>query len=136
MIEINRAPSSRLLRQFAVSWIAFVGLAGWIVFRKTELLPLAVAVWVVAVSVGVLGLVRPRCIRLIWLGLSYATFPIGWVVSHLVLAAVFYLLFTPIGVIMRLLGRDPLRRRADRSATSYWLRRKPPDDTDRYFRQF
>jgi len=136
MIEINRDPPPRLLRQFAASWILFVGLAGWIVLRKTELLPLTLAIWVIAVGVGALGLVRPRSVRLIWLGLAYATFPIGWVVSHLVLAAVFYLLFTPIGVIMRLLGHDPLRRRADPSASSYWVPRKSSDDAERYFRQF
>ena len=46
------------------------------------------------------------------------------------------LLFTPIGLAMRLVGRDPLRRRFDRQASTYWIKRPEQDETGRYFRQF
>ncbi len=51
---------------------------------------------------------------------------LGRVVNPVVLAALFYLVFTPIGLIMRLLGKDPLRLRWDASASSYWIERQPP----------
>ena len=51
-----------------------------------------------------------------------AAFPIGWVVSHALMAAIYYLVITPMAVAMRLLGRDPLDRRFDRDATTYWVR--------------
>jgi hypothetical protein len=65
-----------------------------------------------------------------------AALPIGWTISHLVLGAVYYLVLTPIGLVMRLLGRDPMQRRFDRSAKSYWIERTPRTDPSRHFRQF
>jgi hypothetical protein len=38
----------------------------------------------------------------------------------------FFLVITPIGLVMRLTGKDFLARRFDRAATSYWVRRDPP----------
>ena len=48
------------------------------------------------------------------------------IVSPIALGIVFYCVVTPTGVILRLLGKDPLRLRADRSAESYWVMRTPP----------
>jgi hypothetical protein len=39
---------------------------------------------------------------------------------------VFYAVVTPMGVAMRLAGRDPMRRRFDRAADSYWIDRQVP----------
>ena len=36
-------------------------------------------------------------------------FPIGWTVSQVMLALMFFGLFTPIGLVFRLIGRDPLQ---------------------------
>jgi hypothetical protein len=68
--------------------------------------------------------------------LTALALPIGFAVGHVLLAAVWYGLFTPVGLIMRLLGRDPLCRRPDREAESYWRPRSPQRDVRRYFRQF
>jgi hypothetical protein len=48
------------------------------------------------------------------------------VLSPVVMAALFYLVFTPCGLLMRLLGKDPLRLRFDRRAATYWIERTPP----------
>ena len=62
--------------------------------------------------------------------------PIGFVVSHVVMAALFFGLFMPIGLLFRLLGRDSLHRKSDPDASTYWIRRKAVADVRRYFRQF
>jgi hypothetical protein len=46
------------------------------------------------------------------------------------------LVITPIGVIMRVCGYDPMQRRCDRNAETYWKRRENQDDTKRYFKQY
>lgn len=46
--------------------------------------------------------------------------------SELVFVAVFFLVFAPLGWIMRLAGRDPLRLKFEADAESYWIQRKPP----------
>ena len=64
-----------------------------------------------------------------------AAMPIGWVLSHALLAAVFYGVVLPVGLAMRLAGRDPMTRRLDRAAASYWVGRERVDGSERYFKQ-
>jgi hypothetical protein len=48
------------------------------------------------------------------------------VVSPIVLALMFFAVVTPLGLVMRMLGKDVLRLRRDPSAATYWIRREPP----------
>jgi Saxitoxin biosynthesis operon protein SxtJ len=48
------------------------------------------------------------------------------IVSPLVLGIMFFGVITPMGLVMRLMGKDLLRLRADPNASSYWVRRTPP----------
>ena len=48
------------------------------------------------------------------------------VVSPVVLGFLFFVVITPMGVAMRLLGKDPLRLRPDPASPSHWIERKPP----------
>jgi len=133
-IEVNRNPSRRELRQFSAALGVLGTVAGYIVFRTTASLPAAI-VWSAGAILACLGLAVPPRIRMIYLALSYLLMPVGAVVSLIVLALVYYIVVTPIGVVMRLAGRDPLMRRRDPDAETYWLRRKA-STIQRYFRQF
>ena len=62
--------------------------------------------------------------------------PLAWSVSTLLLVLVYYLVLSPIGLVLRMFGRDPMHREFDRDATSYWVKRDNTVDPDRYFRQF
>ena len=48
------------------------------------------------------------------------------VVHPIVLAVIYFAVVTPTGLIMRALGKDPLRLRFDPDATTYWIARDPP----------
>lgn len=48
------------------------------------------------------------------------------IVSPVVLALIFYACITPIGFLMRLSGKDPLRLRFEPNSGTYWVRRQPP----------
>ena len=58
-----------------------------------------------------------------WLGLGVL---LQRVVSPVVLGVIFYLTVAPIGVLMRVLGKRPLRLGFDPAAPSYWIERRPP----------
>jgi hypothetical protein len=47
------------------------------------------------------------------------------VVNPLVMGVIFYSTIFPIGLLMRLFGKDPLRLKLDREAKSYWQMRVP-----------
>ena len=87
-------------------------------------------------TVGPLGLVRPRLVRPIFVAWTVLAFPIGWAVSRLALAAVFFGVVTPIGLAFRLIGRDPLRLRPEPGRPSYWEPRPATADPARYLRQY
>ena len=89
--------------------------------------PVWVGLWVALAALTLLvGLVRPRWLR----PLNIAWFRFGLllhrVVSPLVMGLVFYGTVTPIGLIMRLVRKRPLRLRFDPAAESYWIARQPP----------
>jgi Saxitoxin biosynthesis operon protein SxtJ len=48
------------------------------------------------------------------------------VVNPIVLGGIYFLVFTPFALVMRLAGRDALRRKLDAQAKSYWIDRTPP----------
>jgi hypothetical protein len=79
---------------------------------------------------------RVPLLRPIFVGWTYAIYAIGWVLLYVVLAAIFYVVFTAVGTLMRVLGYDPLARGIQRRAPSYWVAREPVDDVQRYFRQY
>ena len=64
------------------------------------------------------------------------TFPIGFVVGILLMGFVFYLCIVPIGIILRVLGKDPLIKVLDRDVESYWIERSDSISVAQYFKQF
>ena len=136
MIRIEHNPSGRQLTVFGLCWLAAFGILGGMAWLKTGLSATVCMTWIIAVLVPAIGLLWPSVLRIVYLLLAYLTFPIGFVVSYLILAVVYYLVLTPIGLVMRLTGYDPMQRRFDRDATTYWTPRKQDESTEQYFRQF
>ncbi len=129
-------PSTRMLRQFAgLCLVLLGGLAAWDWIGRSEPLT-AAALGVTAVGVGALGLVAPRAVRPIFVASVVLTFPIGWVVSRVMLVLLFAVVITPVGLLFRVRRRDALglARRPDR--TTYWSPKPAAPDVASYFRQF
>ena len=63
-------------------------------------------------------------------------FPIGWTISQLTFGPIFYGLFTPIALVFRLVGPDPLHRFRQQALEAYWTLKATPTDPRRYFKQF
>jgi Kef-type K+ transport system membrane component KefB len=136
LIRINRNPPARQLRFFGLFWLLFIGFLAWTLHRKGVSDTVAGAVALVAAVVPLVGWLYLPLLRWAWIALSYLTWPIGWVLSHVILALVYYLVVTPIGLLLRLLGKDPMTRRLDPKAKTYWIERPETTAVQRYFRQF
>ncbi len=134
--DIPFSPPDRMLRQFAGLWLlTFGGLAAWQGLARGR--PgLAALLGVTATVVGGPGLIRPRAIRLIFVGWMVLSFPIGWAVSNLLMSALYFGMFLPLGLVFRLIGRDALGLRPRPDATTYWRPHRSPADVRRYFRQY
>ncbi len=135
MIDINWHPSRRELRQFAGLWLGVFGLiGGWKLYGSGGV---AGWPWVgAAVALGAPGLVWPALLRPVYVAWMALAFPIGWTVSHLLLAVIYFGVVTPIGLILRATGTDPMQRRFEPDAATYWVEHRTGDDKSRYFRQF
>ena len=135
LLQINWKPNRRELRQFAALWVGFFGLIGVYCLWGKGASTAAVVFWAISV-VGVVGWFVPSFIHplyAVWMALAM---PIGWTISHLLLLAMYYLVFTPIGLMMRACGYDPLERRLDRTAKSYWRDLEQNTGFNQYFKQF
>ena len=135
LIEINRHPTRRQLAVFGLAWLVFFFILG-LAAANHQSDWIAGVVWTIAGLIPVVGWLLPGFMRLVFVGTCYATLPVGVVLSLALLAAVYYLVLTPVGLLMKLLGNDPMRRRFDRSALTYWVERLPINAIKRYFRQY
>jgi len=129
--ERTLAPTAAMLRQFAGACLAASGaLAARAAARGSVLWAV---VFGAAALVGLVGLWTPRRMRTPFaIAMAIAT-PIGSIVSTVLLAIVYYGVFTPMAMVNRLIGRDALsRRRQDRP--SHWTAKERPSDPAGYLR--
>ena len=140
--EVNWNPSPRDRRKFALSLIlgfpciAAVFLLVSLLRGKGWNLPLAAVIGGGGLAVGLLLLAVPQVVRPVYVAWYLVACSIGLVVGNLALALVFFVLVSGLGLVMRALGRQPVRKGFDRRAATYWQDTDPVDDPGRYYRQF
>jgi hypothetical protein len=128
-------PTSRVLRQFAAAWLVFfLGAALHQALVRHH--PGAGRVLGGIALIGVIGLLKPATVRWLFVVATMAAFPIGWVVTQVMLALMFYLILTPVALIFRWRGRDELQLRRKPGQSGFWITRDPPPDAGRYLKQF
>ena len=101
----------------------------------TDATTVAVVVGTLALVVGVPGLFLPRILKPIFVSWMILVFPIGWLVSHIVLFLIYWSVFVPFGFILRRMGHDPLRLRKP-AVESYWEQKTQQTKLRRYLKQF
>ncbi len=76
-----------------------------------------------------------RGIYRFWVGFSVV---LGYFVSRILLTIIFFIVVLPTGIIMKILGKDPMERRRDPDTATYWKQKEPEADTsiERYEKQF
>jgi ABC-type uncharacterized transport system permease subunit len=136
MIDIPRNPRRKDLVVFGVLLLPFVAFVGWMLFRAFESRVPAVIAWSAGGALWLAFVLWPAARRRIYVGWILAVFPIGWTVSHVIVFVVYYFVVTPVGLVLRACGMDPMRRAFPTEEPTYWAEREPAPDQERYFRQF
>ena len=134
--DIPRSPSSRTLRQFAAAWLVFFLSGAAVQWFSRGHKPAGAALAALAIVGAAAGLFRPSLLRWVFVGWMMLAFPIGWLVSQLMLVVLFYGVFTPVAWCLRIRGRDALGLKPGSGKASFWLPKEPPLDLRRYFRQY
>ena len=136
VVDLRLDPTDRELRWFGPLLALFAGVVGAIARWQFDAPSVSAALWTADGLITTFYLLVPASRIVIYRCWIFATYPIAWVVAHGVLAAVYYLVVTPIGLAMRLIGRDLLSRDFLSEAETYWIARRPRRETSQYFRQF
>ena len=137
LIEIDWNPKSKQLQNFGkIAMVMTVIISLLLYLLKGVAIQWLIMICAFGLMVFTTSLISLKLTKMIYLGMILLTMPIGWVVSFILLAAFYYLLLTPLGLIFRLIGRDPLYRKFDPTAKSYWMSRQSPKGLEQYFHQF
>jgi len=145
LVEINFDPETKTLRQFGViAFIAFGVFAALAYYEKLvfsfglgEARMSVVTTFVALGSAALLfSVIAPKANRFLYVVLTLLAFPIGLVLSYVIMGALYFLIIGPIAVAFRLVGRDPMRRRYDPKAPTYWSTARPSRDKESYFHQY
>lgn len=129
-------PTAQELRYFGLMLAAFLGLVGALAQWRWRAPVTAWLLGSLALVVAVTYYALPPLRRPLLIAWWAALRPVQRTVSYLALAIVYFLVFTPVGLILRVVGRDPLERGFKPEVGSYFVRRRTARDPARYFRQF
>ncbi len=115
-IVINQ--DKKEFRKFGVTIGLFLVIVGlFLFFRKNDH---AVTVGIIGIGFLGIGLVLPIILRpffILWMSLAAV---MGFIMTRVILSLVFYLIFTPVGLVLRLLRKDLLNRKIEPDRQSYW----------------
>lgn len=146
LVEINWTPDARTLKNFGFICVVFLMVAGaWIFLRHSFLffdfventaIRAACTLWGIACVFFIASVVYSKAMYPIYLALVTISLPIGFVVSHIAMAFLYYCIFTPFGVVFKIMKRDVLERKFESDRQSYWVKRNRETDRQRYFRQY
>jgi hypothetical protein len=145
LVDLNLRPDPRALRRFGYGALVGFGLLALLAWREAGMfafglgearLPLAAAFAALGAISILFSFAAPRANLPLYLTLTLVTFPIGFVMSYVILGVLFFVVFGGVALIMRLLRRDPLHRAYDPSAKSYWSEARHNRSNESYFRQF
>lgn len=122
------------LRQFGISiGIILMIIAGFLFWKEKDTFQIFLTCGIV---LCVLGVVIPIILKPIYLPwMIFATF-LGWIMTRLILSLLFYIIFTLIGVILRLFGKQFLELKWNRQNNTYWNYRSVKPERESYEKQF
>lgn len=133
--HINWRPDARELRRFAVAMLIGFSVLGLLsAWRAGGITTASIVLWSVGVVLAVAAFV-PGLGRVAYLVVYLPTSIIGYVISHVLLTLMFFIVITPLAIILKLMGKDLLQQRRQKQI-SQWVPVKGAKTEDSYYRQF
>ena len=130
--HVNWRPDARELRRFAVAMlIGFAVLGLLATWRASGISTGAVVLWIIGVVLAIAAFV-PGLGRVAYLAVYLPTSIIGFVVSNIILTLMFFFVITPLGILLRLMGKDFLQQQRQKR----WTPITRIKNEDSYYRQF
>jgi hypothetical protein len=87
--------------------------------EKLRLWSLAISVIFISIS-----LLKPNILKRFYIIWTKIGETIGGVISKVIMFVIYFALFTPVSILFKILGKDPLNREIDRDSSTYWIKRE------------
>ena len=132
--RVNWDPDAEELRKFALAMFigfAIIGLLG--ALRTHQIGTPSKALWAMGVVLAIAAYI-PGLGRSAYLAVYVPSTVLGYVISHVLLTIIFLAVFTPLGLFLRLLGKDLLLTR--RKVNTAWETHTHSTERSSYYRQF
>lgn len=132
---IYREPTNRDLNILAILFLVLPSVVGlvWLFWKGSQ----SGYYWIAAgIALALCRSVPPlfRGIYRVWISLSVI---LGYFISRILLTIIFFVVIIPTGFLMRLFGKDPMDRKLEPAAETYWIKREDEQpDLERYEKQF
>ncbi|MDO8602981.1 MAG: SxtJ family membrane protein [Candidatus Omnitrophota bacterium] len=133
IVRARPEEQSRELRKFGFNIGLGLNILGCIMFyRRREHF-----IWLAAIGSAALvsAVLYPKALKPLKKFLDKLIFIIGWLMSAISMSIVFYLIFTPIAILLRIIGKDLLNEKMDKKAASYWIKRKASIFSEKSYEQ-
>ena len=134
--DLNINPDEKMLREFGLFSLFGFGIMGLVSALKWELWQLSFGLWGLAVFSFLFSFIQPKVLRPLFVLLMVVAFPVGFVISNVILALLFCAVFTPLALFFKIIGRDALNRKIDPNAASYWVVRDEEMPVSQRFKQY
>ena len=123
------------LRSFGVMiGIIFLLIAGFLIYKDKESFQMLLYIAGSFIGLGLLIQILLKPIYILWMAFAII---LGWIMTRLILSLLFYVIITPIGVILKIIGKDSLELKKQSVKESYWNQRdKNLEKNQNYEKQF
>lgn len=112
---------NKILRKFGIAWVLFLSVFGVIFYSRY--LSVSYVLFSVAGGSLILSLVFPKALFPVFMVWSAIGKVLGYVNRFIIMAVIFYFVFTPFGYIAKLFGKDFLRKKMNKKSETYWKKR-------------
>ena len=127
--------SSKEIRKFGLVIAVALGVIGSFVYVKFGNFDVVGWLWGIGLLFLILGFILPSVLRpvyRIWMLLAHF---IGGIVSRVILIVLYYIVLVPIGLVLRLFGKDVLDQNFDKKRESYWIKKDLSNHTREQYRK-
>ncbi len=135
--QISSSATIKQIRQFGLLvGIVLVAVGSWQLYRQTYPI-VRIILWSIGGFLFAGGLLWPQILKPLYVFWMLLAHMLSWVNTRIILGVIFYLIFTPIALVMRIAQRDGLQKKINKNTSSYWTQRTAPENIKEHFeRQF
>lgn len=130
----NLKVSKKNLRKFGILlFFVFAIITGLMLWRSRPYWTIPAVISLLFLFAGLAIPVLLRGFYRVWMAIGFI---LGWIMTRLILTVAFFLIFTPIGLLLRIIKKDLLDMKIEKTEKSYWKKHEAVTDKSRHLKQF